>query len=41
MTENFAAFAYLISSVLFIMALRGLSSTSAIGVIEITDNYDG
>ena len=26
MTENFAAFAYLISSVLFIMALRGLSS---------------
>ena len=26
MTENFAAFAYLISSILFIMALRGLSS---------------
>ena len=26
MTENMASFAYLISSVLFIMALRGLSS---------------
>ena len=26
MTENLASFAYLISSVLFIMALRGLSS---------------
>ena len=41
MSENFAAFAYLVSGVLFIMALRGLShpTTSRQGNLTRTNHH--